>query len=60
MGLVIFQFWVYRGLRDPSFELLTVTIGPRASLLQCLDFPTDIIILIIIIIIIIIIIMVVS
>ena len=40
-GYGIFQYWMYSGLQEPSFKLLNVTIGPRASLLQCLYFPIE-------------------
>jgi len=39
MGYNIFQVWACSDSRGTSFELLTATIGPRALLLRCSDFP---------------------
>ena len=39
-GFEIFQLWTYTAApepRDRSFELITATIGPQASLLWCSD-----------------------
>jgi len=37
-GYDIFQHWTYSSPQDMSFELYTVTVGPRTSLLRCSVF----------------------
>jgi len=40
-GYAIFQHGTPSGRRGASCELLTTTIGQRASILQCLDRPIE-------------------
>jgi len=42
IGVTAFCNFVHiAAAQNTSFELLTLTIGSRASLLQCLDFPIE-------------------